>query len=99
MSFTKARNPSFFATKSVSQFTSTNTPTFALEMDVGRDDTFLGRTRRLLAGTRDSFCPAEASPAFSNRLRFRRGGTLAVHETCVGFLLPQLLHELRVNFD
>ena len=69
---------------------------FALEMNVGGDDTFLGGARRFFARARDAFGAQERFGFVEIASRIGQGA-LAIHESGVRFF-AKLFDELRIDF-
>src|SRR2546423_2926969 len=68
---------------------------FSLQMNVGGDDAFLCRTRRLFRGARDTFGAQDRFSFFEIASTLDKSA-LAVHETGIGFF-AELLNELGID--
>ena len=69
---------------------------FALQMNVGGDNAFLGRARGFLARAGDAFRPQDRFGLFQIAASFGERA-LAIHNAGVGFF-AELFNELRIDF-
>ena len=70
---------------------------FALQMNVGRDDAFLCRTRGLFRGAGDAFRAQNRFGLFEVAAAFDES-TLAIHKSGIG-LFAELLDEFWIDFS